>query len=175
MERIISGDRVAARLFLDPKLHQQAVLLVAGIKAPASARPDQPAEKYGQEAKEFVETRLLQRKVKVELVGVSQQGQFIAKVIHPKGSIAKFIVEAGLARCLDAHSTLLGPDMSALRAAENQAKAKKLKLWEGHVVKSTGGAIEAIVARVFSPDTLILRNKAGAEKKVSLSSIRQPK
>lgn len=175
VERVISGDRVAVRLKLEEKHHQQTVVLVAGIRAPASARADAPAEEHGAEAKDFVESRLLQREVNVEIVGVSPQGQFIANVVHPRGNIAEFLLQEGLARCNDNHSTLIGAEMSKLRAAESAAKQKKLRLWKQHVVVTKAGVIEAQVARIFSPDTLIVRNKAGQEKKVSLSSIRQPK
>ncbi|EWC44535.1 hypothetical protein DRE_06707 [Drechslerella stenobrocha 248] len=176
VERVIAGDRVAIRLMLTPKEHQQAVVLVAGIKAPQSRRADAPAEECGEESKAFVEARLLQRTVKVELVGLSPQNQLIGHVIHPKGSIAEFILMDGLARCFDQHSSMLGAGMSTLREQEAKAKANKANIWKNLVIKAkpTGSAFDCIVSRVQSADTIFLRNKAGAERKISLSSVRAP-
>ncbi|KAJ6257529.1 hypothetical protein Dda_7314 [Drechslerella dactyloides] len=176
VERVIAGDRVAVRLQLTPKEHQQIVVLVAGIKAPQSKRPDAPAEECGEESKMFVERRLLQRTVKVELVGLSPQNQFIGHVVHPKGSIAHFILLDGLARCFDQHSSMLGAGMATLREQEAKAKANRVNLWKGLVVKEkpAGSAFDCVVTRVQSADTIYVRTRAGVEKKISLSSIRAP-
>src|SRR5690606_19738593 len=117
---------------LSEKKHVQVMTLVAGIRTPATQRtvPStgqvHPAEEFGNEAKAFVESRLLQRQVKVHIVGASLQGQLVAEVLHPRGNIAEFLLQDGLARCNDYHSTMLGEKMAALRAAEKQAQAKKL-------------------------------------------------
>lgn len=182
IERVISGDRIAIRLLLEPKLHQQIVLLVAGIRAPLSKRTDvsgieQAGEEFGDSAKDFVELRLLQRSVKVALLGLSPQSQFIGNVIHPAGNIAELVLSQGLARCVDFHSTMIGPDMSKYRAAEKTARDQKLRLWREHVVKAKApnSNLDAVVSRVLSADTIFIRNKAGDERKINLSSIRQPK
>ena len=159
------------------------MLLIAGIRAPSTKRtnPDGkevPAEPFGEEAHQFVEFRLLQRGIVVDVLGVSPNGQLVANIKHPvNGSIAPFLLKAGLARCTDHHSTLLGPEMATLRQAERYAKENRQGLYQGHVAaKTTGkGEQEAIVSRVQSADTIFLRNKAGAEKRINLSSVRQPK
>lgn len=183
IERVLSGDRMIARLFISPTKHLQTLILVAGIRAPTTKRinasdgKEQPAEPFGGEAHQFVETRLLQRNVQVEILGISPQNQLICVVKHPNGSIAEFIVKAGLARCTDFHSTLLGSDMTPLRQAEKEAKNQKLGLFKGHVEDkgSAAGETDATVTRVQTADTVFLRTKSGAEKRASLSSIRQPK
>jgi staphylococcal nuclease domain-containing protein 1 len=183
VERVLSGDRMIARLCLSPTTHLQTMILVAGIRAPATKRTnasdgkEQPADPFGGEAHQFVETRLLQRNVKVEILGISPQNQLICVVKHPNGSIAEFVLQAGLARCTDFHSTLLGSDMTSLRQAEKQAKSQKLGLFQGHVDTkgSAAGEMDATVARIQTADTVFLRTKSGAEKRASLSSIRQPK
>ncbi|KAF4280646.1 hypothetical protein KXX16_001899 [Aspergillus fumigatus] len=183
VERVLNGDRLVLRLLLSPHEHLQTVVAVAGIRAPAAKRvnaegKEQPGEPFGDEAYQFVEARLLQRKVQVSLLGVTPQGQLIATVLHPNGNIAKFLLEAGLARCFDHHSTLLGPEMAAFRRAEKEAKDNRKGMFAGLVAKGpAGGAAgqDYIVSRVLNADTLILRNKAGEEKKISLSSVRQPK
>lgn len=139
---------------------------------------EQPAEPFGEEAQQFVDTRLLQRNVNLNLLGVSPNGQIVANVKHPvQGNIAPFLLKAGLARCTDHHTTLLGQEMGVLRKAEKEAKDARVGLFQGHVAAkpSKTGELEAVVCRVQSADTLYLRGKSGAERRINLSSVRQPK
>ena len=181
VEKVLNGDRVVLRVLLAPQDHVQSVVAIAGIRSPAAKRiidgKEQAGEPYGDEAQQFVESRLLQRKVKVSLLGVTPQGQFVATLLHPNGNIARFVLEAGLARCQDHHSTLLGPDMALLRQAERVAKDSRKGVFTGHVGPKTTGAAAAdyIVSRIQNADTIFIRNKAGQEKRISLTSIRQPK
>ncbi|KAI9688611.1 MAG: hypothetical protein M1820_010231 [Bogoriella megaspora] len=181
VEKVLSGDRMIVRLILTPTKHIQTMLLVAGIRAPATKRTnpegqEQAAEAFGPEAHQFVESRLMQRTVQVTLLGVSPGGQLVGSVRHPNGSIAEFVLKAGLARCADQHSTMLGSEMGTLRRAEKHAKDNKLGVFRGHVAqKAAGGEVEVTVSRVWSGDTFTIRNKAGSEKRVNLSSVRQPK
>ncbi|KAJ5689195.1 RNA-induced silencing complex nuclease component Tudor-SN [Penicillium macrosclerotiorum] len=182
IEKVLNGDRVVLRLLLEPQEHLQTVVAVAGIRAPAAKRTtadgkEQPAEPFGDEAQQFFESRLLQRKVKVSLLGVTPQGQLVATLLHPNGNIARFLLEAGLARCQDHHSTMLGGDMAILRQAERTAKDARLGVFTGHVgaKASAGAAADYTVSRVLNADTIFIRNKTGEEKKISLTSIRQPK
>ncbi|KAK2597327.1 hypothetical protein QQS21_006101 [Conoideocrella luteorostrata] len=181
VERVLSGDRLLVRLLLSEKKHVQPMTLVAGIRTPSTERTlpssgtTQPAEEYGNEARQFVESRLLQRQVKIEIVGASPQGQLVANVIHPRGNIAEFLLQDGLARCNDFHSTMLGEKMAALRSAEKQAQLKKIRLHKNHVAKADGGNQEMTVSKILGADTILVKNKAGAEKRISFSSIRAPR
>ncbi|KAI0203352.1 tudor domain-containing protein [Astrocystis sublimbata] len=182
VERVLSGDRCLVRLKLSDNSHLQVMTLIAGIRTPSTERVNQStgttqaAEEFGNEARQFVEQRLLQRDVKVELVGTSSQGQLIASLIHPRGSIAEFLLADGLARCNDFHSTLLGSKMAAFRAAEKKAQGSKLRLHKDHVAKATsGGSSDMTVTRVMSSDTIFVRTKNGDEKRINLSSVRGPR
>lgn len=183
VERVLSGDRMLLRLLISPTKHIQVMTLIAGIRAPATERVNpsnqqvQPAEPHGDEARRFVETRLLQRNVKVDILGLSPQKQLVATVKHPRGSIALFLLEAGLARCTDFHSTLLGKDMAQLRSAEQTAQKGKLGLHKDHVAKSgaSAGTLEAQVTKIFSADVIFVKNRAGVEKRINLSSVRGPR
>ncbi|KAI9843291.1 MAG: hypothetical protein M1837_006506 [Sclerophora amabilis] len=183
VEKVLSGDRLIVRLMLSSTKHCQTMLVVAGIRAPVTKRTnpsdgkEQAAEEGGEEAKNFVEERLLQRNVKVDVLGTTPQSQLVGAVKHPNGSIAEFILRAGLARCTDFHSTMLGGAMANLRQSEKHAKDNKLGLFKAHVAPRSGGTgnVEAVVTKIQSSDTIFLRNKAGVEKRVNLSSIRQPK
>lgn len=182
VERVLSGDRLLVRLLLSEKKHVQPLTLLAGVRTPSTERtlPStgavQPAEEYGNEAKQFVETKLLQRQVKIEIVGASPQGQLVANVIHPRGNIAEFLLQDGLARCNDFHSTMLGEKMAPLRAAEKQAQAKKVRIHKHHVTKADGGNQELVVYKILAGDTIVVRSKSGDnEKRISFSSIRGPR
>ncbi|ORY04194.1 hypothetical protein BCR34DRAFT_604950 [Clohesyomyces aquaticus] len=183
VEKVLSGDRLIVRLLLSPTEHLQTMVLVAGLRAPSTKRTnvsdgkEQPAEPFGEEAHQFIETRLLQRNVVINVLGVSPNGQLVANVKHPvQGSIAPHLLRAGLARCTDHHSTLLGQEMGTLRQAEKEAKSNRVGLHHGHVAQKAGaGEMEAVVGRIQSADTLFLRGKSGGERRINLSSVRQPK
>ena len=182
VERVFAGDRLLVRVLLSDKKHLQVMTLVAGIRTPATERLNQasgttqPAEEHGNEARLFVEQRLLQRLVKVKIIGAGQQGQLIAAVLHPRGNIAEFLLQDGLARCNDFHSTMLGNDMASLRAAEKKAQAARLRLHKNHVAKETDGKdLDMTVTKIIGADTILVRNKAGAEKRISISSVRGPR
>ncbi|KAH6628494.1 hypothetical protein F5144DRAFT_491997 [Chaetomium tenue] len=182
VERVISGDRLLVRLLLEEKKHWQVMTLMAGIRTPSTERVNQsngqtqPAEEFGNEARNFVEQRLLQRPVQIKIVGASPQGQLVGAVIHPRGNIAEFLLKEGLARCNDFHSTMLGADMASLRAAEKDAQGARRRLHKGFVAKTTDSKEhDATVTKIIGADTIIVRNKAGAEKRLSLSSVRGPR
>ena len=183
IERILTGDRMIVRLLLSPTKHVQTMLVLAGVRTPSMKRTspegkDVPAEPYATEAHQFVETRLHQRKCSIQLLGVTPAKQLIGSVVHPKGSIAQFLLEAGLARCHDQHVTMLGNEMSSLRQAEQSAKNAKKGVFASHTAtKAAAGATDAdyTVIRVWNANTMSIRTRAGEEKKVNLSSVRQPK
>lgn len=182
VERVLSGDRLICRLLLSPTQNVQTTVLIAGLRSPTTARTNpsngqtQPAEPYGNEAQTFVETRLLQRNVQVRVLGVSPNNLLVGEVRHPNGNIAEFLLKAGLARCVDHHSTWLGAEMGKLREAERVAKEQRAGQFQGTATtKKAGSEQEAVVSRVFSADTLYIRDKDGHEKRINLSSIRQPK
>ncbi|KAK3367050.1 hypothetical protein B0T24DRAFT_651428 [Lasiosphaeria ovina] len=183
VERVISGDRLLIRLLLTEKKHWQVMTLLAGIRTPSTERINtstgqtQPGEEYGSDARAYVEQRLQQRQVKVKIVGASPQGQLVATVLHPvRGNIAEFLLQDGLARCNDFHSTMLGSEMAALREAEKKAQAARVRLHKNHVAKSTDSKdLEMTVIKIIGADAIIVRNKAGDEKKINLSSVRGPR
>lgn len=171
VERIFAGDRLLLRLLLSEFKHVQVVTLVAGIRTPATERTSQTtgqiqqAEEYGKEAHQFVEQRLQQRLVKVQVNGASPQGQLVATVLHPRGNIAIFLLEEGFARCNDFHSTMLGESMQALRAAETQAQSGKKRLHKNHIAKTIDSTFDVTVTKIIGADTIMVRDRSGHEKR----------
>jgi staphylococcal nuclease domain-containing protein 1 len=108
---------------LTPQEHQMVTLQLSGVKAPAVRKdiPDQPdvVEPFGEEAKYFAESRLLQRGVKVILEGAAQSGNtFVGSILHPAGNIAEALLSQGLAKCVDWSITLVTGGPVKLRNAE---------------------------------------------------------
>ncbi|KAK9449528.1 uncharacterized protein V1518DRAFT_262619 [Limtongia smithiae] len=187
VERVINGDRLLVRLIL-PDQQVQVPLLIAGIRAPRSppTNADESLESaltgepYGEVAKYYVEQRLLQRNVKINILGISQQGVLIGSVLHPAGNIAEKILESGLAQVSDWQSSIVGAAvMSGLRVAERSGKSKAINIWHGLTTAApagaAGGAATSVVSRIISADTIAVRSKSGAEKVVQLASVRAPR
>ncbi|KAG0060709.1 hypothetical protein BGZ90_003919 [Linnemannia elongata] len=128
-------------------------------------------------AKFFVESRLLQREVRVILEMVGQNGNnFFGSIQHPAGNIAEALVAQGLAKVADWSITHVTGGPAALRAAERKAQASKIRLWQAHVEKTKGkdNEFDATVARIMTGDTVIVRNAKGQERKLRLSNIKAP-
>ena len=179
VERVIAGDRIQLRVILNKNTHILTNALIAGIKTPRSASPDSPAEPFGEAAKNFTETRLLQRGVTARFIATAANGLPLVEVIHPVGNIAIFLLQAGLASVADWQSQQLGASsMSALRVAEKKAKDAHLYLWKDLVTtasEASGKTYEAVISRVISSDTFVLRNNSDQEETVQLTSVRAPR
>ncbi|KAI9212294.1 hypothetical protein DS838_002826 [Geotrichum bryndzae] len=179
VERVIAGDRIQLRVILNKNTHILTNALIAGIKTPRSASPDSPAEPFGEAAKNFTETRLLQRGVTARFIATAANGLPLVEVIHPVGNIAIFLLQAGLASVADWQSQQLGASsMSALCVAEKKAKDAHLYLWKDLVTtasEASGKTYEAVISRVISSDTFVLRNNSDQEETVQLTSVRAPR
>jgi staphylococcal nuclease domain-containing protein 1 len=124
IEQVRDASTFRVLLMLTPQEHQMITLQLSGVKAPVVRKdiPDQPdvVEPFGEEAKYFVESRLLQRGVKVILEGAAQSGNptFVGSVLHPAGNIAEALLSQGLAKCVDWSITLVTGGPVKLRNAE---------------------------------------------------------
>ncbi|PWN46841.1 hypothetical protein IE53DRAFT_288596 [Violaceomyces palustris] len=218
VEQVRDGSMLRVRMLLAPKHHQFINLSLAGIKSPRAGGPsaNDSAEPFGEEAKFFVESRLLQRNVRVTLLSVPQPVAapisfasasstttppppppsatvFIGTALHTVGDIAQFLLAAGLARCVDWHAGMLAAHggMEKYRVAEKSAKDKRLNLWKSYTAPASSSTaiasqpvasriFEAAVTRIVSGDTINVRKvegpngKLGPERRIQLSSIRQP-
>jgi staphylococcal nuclease domain-containing protein 1 len=103
-------------------------LILAGVNCPRTANPrtdpPTPGEPYAQEARTFVEQRLLQRELMLSLHGTDKSGSCIVGTIHhPKGSIAVELLKRGYGKVTDWTARMMDAlDLPALRVAENGAK-----------------------------------------------------
>lgn len=196
VEKVISGDRVMARIIVNKNQHITTPLLLAGIKCPRTDDATESASvtKVAQEAKAFVEEKLLTTKavIKVSVIGESQAGVPIAIIHHPSGNnVHAKLLENGFGEVVDWQSSLVGSStMGELRKAEQTAKALGKGLYSNTKVSRSsapgtqsskglkpGSTItNASIAKVIGADTLIVRLPSSDEElTVQLASIRGPK
>ncbi|GMM32246.1 hypothetical protein DAMA08_049910 [Martiniozyma asiatica (nom. inval.)] len=188
VEKVISGDRILVRLILSLSTQSVIPVLVAGVKAPRSSSQEEDGEPLGDEAKKFVEDKLAGQSIKISLIGESSNGSLIAKISHPAGNISEKILAEGFAEVSDWQSTIIGAKgMSILRKHEKDARSAGKNLWKGHVTSSAtcqlsgdstvkvGNLLHAIISRIISADTIVLRLKDDSEITVQLASIRGPR
>ncbi|CAD6197725.1 unnamed protein product [Caenorhabditis auriculariae] len=177
IEMVRDGSTVRAILLPD---FEYITLQLSGVRAPATrSNTEGRVEPYAEEAKFFVEQRLLQRDVQIVLESVSNQN-FVGTVIHPRGNIAESLLREGYAKCVDWSIGLCTGGAEKLRSAEKQAKESKLRLWKSYQPTSSGvsGDKKAFTAKVIEivlSDALVLLKDDGSELKVHLSSIRLPR
>ncbi|GAA5875888.1 hypothetical protein JCM3774_001113 [Rhodotorula dairenensis] len=207
VEGVTNGSQIRARLLISPEHHQFVNLGLAGIRAPRSGnlsgREDVQGEEFGDEARFFVESRLLQRLIKVTLLSLpnptpapyangnatQQVNLFLGTVHHPAGNIAALLVQVGLARIVDWHAGFLASSptpsmMSELRRAEADAKSHRRGLYKdlpdpriaAQQAAASGRSFDALVTRVWGADMLsIVKNGEQTERRVQLASVRQPR
>lgn len=184
------------------------IIQLTGIKCPMTKREgsatNEVSEPFAEEAKQYVETRLLQRQVKVTLEGVNNQN-LVGTLLHPNGNIALHLLKEGLAKCVDWSLTLLQPGWrEKYRATEKYAKDNRLRIWQSYVAPSShadndnhsnshttsgsanasnGKAVDptlkgyqAKVLEVINGDALTIRDlRDNKVKKIYLSSVRAPR
>ncbi|KAG9295989.1 hypothetical protein G9A89_011841 [Geosiphon pyriformis] len=186
VEQVRDASTLRVLLLLEPPEPQQHIsLMLSGVKAPTVRKgiPDAEdlVEPFGEKAKFFVESKLLQRDVKVILEGQSGNNQaLVGTVLLPGSNIAEDLVSNGLAKVVDWSIMLVTDGPVKLRTAEAVAKEQRLGIWEDHVARSKAGGedheFDGIVTKIISGDTLQIKViRSGVEKKLQLSSIRQPK
>lgn len=103
IEHVRDGSTV--RAFLLPGF-QYVTLMISGIRCPGfqlngDGRPDPSVVvPYAEEARYFVESRLLQRDVEVVLES-NNNSNFVGTILFPKGNIAEALLREGFAKCVD--------------------------------------------------------------------------
>jgi len=173
IEQIRDGSTV--RAFLLPSFEYVTINL-SGIKCPSPKTQTSAGEAFGEEARFFVEQRILQRDVEVILESTSNNQNFLGSVIHPKGNIAIFLLKDGYAKT-NWSITLASAGVQALKAAEKSAQDAKLRVWRNYTAASTANkkSFEGTVLEVGLGDSLTVERDNGEEVKVYLSSIRPPR
>ncbi|KAJ2766221.1 hypothetical protein IWQ57_004459, partial [Coemansia nantahalensis] len=181
-------DATTLRVMLHlPSAHQMVTVLLSGVKAPAVRTnvPGQPdvVEPFGEEARFNVEIRLLQQDIKVRLEGLppgaAANGTFAGTVVHSAGNIAEWLVSNSFAKVVDWSAVFLAGGAAPLRQLERQAKAKRMRVWQGFTGAADAAPVasfEATVVRIVSGDTVVVHDEArDADREFQLASLRQPR
>lgn len=182
IEHVRDGSTI--RAFLLPDFHY-ITLMISGIRCPGvkldnEGKPDLSVKiPFADEARYFVESRLLQREVEIRLESVNNSN-FIGTILYPKGNIAEALLREGLAKCVDWSMAVMKGGADKLRAAERQAKENRLRLWKDYQSKapafnSKEKDFTGTVVEVFNGDAINVKLANGQVKKVFLSSIRPPR
>ncbi|XP_060857641.1 staphylococcal nuclease domain-containing protein 1-like [Metopolophium dirhodum] len=106
----------------------------------------------GDEAKFFVEVRLLQKDVEVTLEGVlsnRKDPSFFGTIHHPAGEIAVELVKQGFATCQKHSMKYLHESSEKLWTAERQAKENKLRHWQSYTYTGPEIAEKEIIGTVI--------------------------
>ncbi|EJU04311.1 hypothetical protein DACRYDRAFT_20881 [Dacryopinax primogenitus] len=201
VEQVRDGDHLRIRLLLADDQHQFINISIAGIRCPRSTpKEGESGEEYGNEARFFSESRLLQRHVKTTLLSLpapaatplnataapAPPSYFIGVVVHPVGNIAEFLVQAGLAHVVGWHAGMLSSlgIMERLRAAEATAKQQRIGVYKsaapiasstatGQSARSDARIFEGQVIRIWTGDQISVVEKAtNKERRIQLSSVR---
>lgn len=176
IEYVRDGSTVRALLL--PSMNIVTVQL-AGIKCPA-IKQEGVSEPFADEAKQFVDARILQRDVQIVLEGVANQsnGILLGTVLHPNGNISEFLLREGLARCVDWSMGVVSCGAEKYRNAEKQAKTAKVRMWKNYTpsnnVSSEAKNLSGKVVEVSNGDSVTIKVN-DATKKLFLSSIRPPR
>ncbi|XP_078040847.1 LOW QUALITY PROTEIN: staphylococcal nuclease domain-containing protein 1 [Augochlora pura] len=173
IEFVFDGSTVKALLLPD---FYNIVLMISGVRCPGwpnGRRENSAGNPYADEARYFVESRLLHRDVEIVLESVNNNN-FIGSILHPKGNIAEILLSEGFAKCQDWSISNSRAGAEKLYLAEKAAKETRLRLWKDY--KPSGPQVEftGTVVEIVNADALIIRTQNGENKKVFLSSIRPP-
>ncbi|XP_028162174.1 staphylococcal nuclease domain-containing protein 1 [Ostrinia nubilalis] len=170
-------DGSTVRLCLLPDFNQ-ITLMLSGIRCPA-VKQDGDSEPYAEEARFFLESKLLQKDVEVILESVNNNN-FVGTILHPQGNIAEALLRQGFAKCVDWSLAVMKSGASTLRAAERAAKDSKLRIWTNYtstapIIAAKDKEFTATVTEVVNGDALVVRMPNNATKKIFLASIRPPR
>lgn len=182
IEHVRDGSTV--RAFLLPGF-QHITLMMSGIRCPgfkldADGKPDATAEvPFAEEARYFVECRLLQREVEIRLESVNNSN-FVGTIIFPEGNIAEALLRQGFAKCVEWSMPYVKEGIDRLRAAEKHAKTNRLRLWKDYqaptaAYNSKDKDFSGTVTEVFNGDAVAVKISATVTKKVFFSSIKSPR
>lgn len=176
VENVRNGGNIQVYLDLGTEQGVQkylnATIMVTGIRSPDKNRANE--SKYFDESKFFTESRLLNRDVKVHIEKIDRNS-YLGSVLLGTNNLSEALLRQGMARCNDA-SISLTKAPEKLRAAEREAKQKRLRIWENYVDNRGDGpseAYEAKILEIISGDSMMAENLATGEvKKIFLASIR---
>lgn len=98
-----------------------------GVDAPETAKPDRPGQPFGGAARRALQSRIMGKRVSVEIVDIDQYQRAVAVIRHAGRDINREMVAEGMAWAY--RQFLQGPYASEYLDAENRARARRAGLW----------------------------------------------
>ncbi|KAL0241392.1 hypothetical protein GEMRC1_006627 [Eukaryota sp. GEM-RC1] len=155
---------------------------LAGIQCPGFRKNEEGQsvpDPFAEQAKFFVESRLLHREVPIEIHQFDDKRNcWVGSIRAEQGDLQCLLLKSGLAK-LNEHHLLFTPTTApSLREAEQSAKHGRLNIWADFVppqnfVKKSSSASGKII-EVFSGDCLTVRTSS-VDRRVFLASVRAPR
>uniref|UniRef100_A0A0K0EWU5 Staphylococcal nuclease domain-containing protein n=1 Tax=Strongyloides venezuelensis TaxID=75913 RepID=A0A0K0EWU5_STRVS len=170
IENVRDGSSFRAYI---PQESAYITFVLSGIKCPALLKK----EPFAEEAKLFVEARLLNREIDLVIEGIDNS-RIVASIAHRAGNIAVLLLSEGYAKCIDWSIGLVTGGAQAYRDAEKSAKERKRNVWkdyEGSAVPQSKGQTNGVVVEVGLGDNIVVENGSGSTVKYYFASIRPPR
>lgn len=177
-------DGCTLRLLLLPDFFY-ITLSLTGVRTPVfqydAYAGTQSPEPLAEEAKSFVEKRLLHREVQVLIEGLSGN-MVMGSLYHPaKGNIAPYLLEEGFARVVDWSIASVSDNKEVYFQAEHKAKTQQKGIWKDYsnvggfpIMRTENKEFTAVVAEINTADTITII-KDDKEMKIKFSSLRGPR
>jgi len=173
VDRVIDGSTLRVELLgLGDDLHHTMITFcLAGIEAPSTPMPEgaqqdrkggakkEKPQPWALEAQAFVEARLLHRDVHIILQGVDKTPNFYGTIQYPKGNISDRLLEEGYAKVMK-WSANLTPEGPKFQKLEEEAKARKLRIWANYIEKKQQNEpreYTGMVTQVLSGDRIAVQ------------------
>ncbi|WVQ78068.1 hypothetical protein IAT38_000149 [Cryptococcus sp. DSM 104549] len=149
VEFVNAGSRF--KLYM-PKEHTKVTFVLAGIRAPRTARnASEKSEPFGAESLKFA-TKYMQRDVEIAFDSTDKSGGFIGMMYAPGGvNVAVELAREGLATVHERTAEVL-PFGRELLAAEEQAKKEKKNIWSTYTEEDPAAAAAADQTTALAPD-----------------------
>uniref|UniRef100_A0AC35TZH4 Staphylococcal nuclease domain-containing protein n=1 Tax=Rhabditophanes sp. KR3021 TaxID=114890 RepID=A0AC35TZH4_9BILA len=156
-----------------PSVSTYVSFVLSGIRCPAVGRQ----EPFAEEAKSFVEARLLNREIDL-LVEGADNTRIVASIAHRAGNIAVLMLQEGYGKCVDWSMGLVTGGGTPFREAERKAKEARRRVWKdwaGAKVAHNQSNTTGKVIEVGLGDNITIQTEAGQEIKYFLASVRPPR
>ncbi|KPI91897.1 nuclease domain-containing protein 1 [Papilio xuthus] len=175
VEYVRDGSTVRMTLLPD---YYTITLMISGIRC-SPIKQDGESDQFAEEARYFVEAKLLQQDVEVILESVNN-AYFVGTILHPAGNIAEALLRQGFAKCVDWSLAVMKSGAAALRAAEKAAKESKTRMWTNYtsnapIISPKDKEFTGVVLEIVNGDALMIKLSNGIHKKIFLASIRPPR
>jgi len=182
VEQVVTGSRF--RLTLHNKDLNSIELLLSGVESPNIPIEGQ-AQPFAREAKFFSEHWLLNRDVQVLVEGADKHTLY-GSIVAADFNISEELLKAGLAKFVE-WSAQRTAFLSKLKAAEKDAKTKKLRVWRNYVEPKpltaeekkrelrTGKELLGKVSRVINAGAINVMDAQGHTHEVHFSSLKLPR